>query len=168
MLAVIAIGCADSSHKKPDAPERKGWTSKLPLYGDVESITKASYVLEGKFGKIRRGETNSKTITYFNEAGDVTEHIDYNSDEVRDFLLKYRALYNTEPTQFAFQGYDLARYFMGLSAKYGKNWKEHLTESPAKMLQSTFSFTRHPSGSFMNNGVRRIIYDKGYQIKKVL
>lgn len=95
-------------------------------------------------------------------------HIDYNSDEVRDFLLKYRALYNTEPTQFAFQGYDLARYFMGLSAKYGKNWKEHLTESPAKMLQSTFSFTRHPSGSFMNNGVRRIIYDKGYQIKKVL
>ena len=94
-------------------------------------------------------------------------YIDYESDDVKNFLLKYRALYNTEPTQFAFQGYDLTKYFLGLSAKYGKNWKEHLTDSPAKMLQSTMQFVKHGTGGYTNNGVRRIIYDKGYSIKNV-
>lgn len=94
-------------------------------------------------------------------------YIDYESDKVKDFLKKYRALYNTEPTQFAFQGYDLTKYFLELSAKYGDNWKEKLSESPAEMMQSTFRFDRRNHGGFINNGVRRIIYDKGYQIRKV-
>ena len=94
-------------------------------------------------------------------------YIDYESEDVREFLLKYRALYNTEPTQFAFQGYDLTKYFLGLSAKYGKDWKEHLCESPEKMLQSTMQFVKHGLGGYTNNGVRRIIYDKGYTIKNV-
>lgn len=94
-------------------------------------------------------------------------HIDYESDAVKKFLLKYRALYNTEPTQFAFQGYDLARYFLGLSAKYGKDWKEHLADSPEDMLQSTFRFNRQPVGGYINNGVRRIVYDKGYEVRRV-
>ena len=80
MLALIAIGCsqasANSSYKKPDAPERKGWQGK-PLYGDVESITQVSYALEDKFGEIRRGETEVEDIAYFNEAGDVTKYINY-------------------------------------------------------------------------------------------
>ena len=93
MLALIAIGCsqasANSSHKKPDAPERKGWLGE-PLYGDVESITQVSYALEGKFGKIKRGETKAKTITYFNEAGDVTEHIKYDSNGTLGFKFIYK------------------------------------------------------------------------------
>jgi ABC-type branched-subunit amino acid transport system substrate-binding protein len=93
-------------------------------------------------------------------------HIDYESPEVKAFLKKYRALYNTEPTQFAFQGYDIARYFMELSAKYGDNWKEHLCDSPKEMLQSTFRFIKHGSGGYTNNGIRRIIYEKGYNIKR--
>ena len=98
------------------------------------------------------------TLTYF---------IDYEQPQVKDFLKKYRALYNTEPTQFAFQGYDLMKYFIGLSSKYGKEWKNKLEESPQKMLQSTFSFVRSESGAFVNNGVRRIVYDKGYEIRQV-
>lgn len=93
-------------------------------------------------------------------------HIDYDSPEVKAFLKKYRALYNTEPTQFAFQGYDIARYFMELCAKYGENWKEHLCDSPKEMLQSTFSFTRQGTGGHTNSGIRRIIYEKGYNIKR--
>ena len=94
-------------------------------------------------------------------------HIDYDSPEVKAFLKKYRALYNTEPTQFAFQGYDIARYFIELSAKYGENWKEHLCDSRKAMLQSTFMFSKQGSGGYINNGVRRIIYEKGYAVKRV-
>ena len=94
-------------------------------------------------------------------------YIDYEAEDVKDFLLKYRALYNTEPSQFAFQGYDVAKYFLGLSARYGESWKEHLTETPEKMLQSSFNFVKHASGGYINNGVRRIVYDKGYEIRNV-
>ena len=94
-------------------------------------------------------------------------YIDYDTDAVKSFLMKYRALYNTEPTQFAFQGYDLMKYFAQLSIKYGDNWMEKLSETPEKMLQSTFNFVRTTSGAHINNGVRRIIYDKGYAIRQV-
>ena len=93
-------------------------------------------------------------------------HIDYEAPEVKMFLKKYRALYNTEPTQFAFQGYDIARYFMELSAKYGDSWKEHLSDSSKEMLQSTFRFVKQGTGGYTNNGVRRITYEKGYNIKR--
>ena len=94
-------------------------------------------------------------------------YIDYESDNVKSFLKRYRALFNTEPTQFAFQGYDIARYFIGLSAEYGENWKNHLTDESKDMLQSTFQFTRPAVGGYINSGVRRIIYDKGYEILKI-
>ena len=94
-------------------------------------------------------------------------NIDYDSPRVKAFLKKYRALYQTEPTQFAFQGYDIAKYFMELSAKYGENWKEHLCDSRKEMLQSTFMFSKQGTGGYINNGVRRIIYAKGYAVKKV-
>ena len=38
-------------------------------------------------------------------------YIDYDRKEVQDFIMEYRALFNTEPTPFAFQGYDITRYF---------------------------------------------------------
>jgi hypothetical protein len=38
----------------------------------------------------------------------LTYYIDYDDPRVKNFLLKYRALFNTEPRQFAFQGYDIA------------------------------------------------------------
>ena len=94
-------------------------------------------------------------------------YIDYENQNVKDFLLKYRALFNTEPTQFAFQGYDLMRYFIQMSTQYGENWKEKLSEAPERMLQSTFDFVKTPSGAHLNNGVRRIVYDKGYEIRVV-
>ena len=93
-------------------------------------------------------------------------HIDYESPQVKIFLKKFRALFNTEPTQFAFQGYDIARYFMELSAKYGENWKDHLCDSPKEMLQSTFRFAKQGTGGYTNGGVRRITYEKGYSIKR--
>ena len=92
-------------------------------------------------------------------------YIDYEDQAVKDFLLKYRALYNTEPTQFAFQGYDVAHYFINLCNKYGKRWPEKLEESEKAMLQSTFKCIKQGTGGYVNTGVRRIIYDKNWSVK---
>ena len=91
-------------------------------------------------------------------------YIDYDDAKVKEFLLKYRALYNSEPTQFSFQGYDLAKYFIGLCSKYGENWTQKLESSDSKMLQSIFRFRKTEAGGYINTGVHRLVYGEGYQI----
>lgn len=93
--------------------------------------------------------------------------IDYNNPKVQEFLLKYRALYNTEPTQFAFQGYDLAKYFIDLCTKYGNRWNEMLDNSDVSMLQSTFRFRKTGEGGYINTGIRRIIYEDDWTLVNI-
>ena len=92
--------------------------------------------------------------------------IDYDSQQVKNFLLKYRALYNTEPTQYAFQGYDIASYFIGMCSRYGNNWTMKLDDAETQMLQSIFRFTPIEDGGYVNNGVRRLVYGSGWSVTK--
>ena len=92
--------------------------------------------------------------------------IDYDDQQVKNFLLKYRALYNAEPTQYAFQGYDVAAYFIGMCSKYGTNWKLKLDDTETQMLQSIFRFTPVEEGGYINNGVRRLVYGSGWSLNK--
>lgn len=87
---------------------------------------------------------------------------DYDTPEVRSFVRAYRALYRTEPSQFAFQGYDLAHYFAGLVSKYGNRWTRALTRVPENGLHTDFRFTKTPAGAFRNTGIRRIVYNTDY------
>lgn len=94
-------------------------------------------------------------------------YIDFNDPRVQEFLLKYRALFNTEPTQFSFQGYDLASYFLGLHTKYGEKWYEKIEDSDTSMLQSTFRFRNDAVRGLINTGVRRIVYGEGWSVERV-
>lgn len=94
-------------------------------------------------------------------------YIDYEDANVKKFLMKYRALFGTEPTQFAFQGYDVARYFIELHAKYGEYWPQMIDKAYRKMLQSNFECVQIEGGGFTNKGIRRIIYGMDYSILPV-
>ncbi|MBO7192437.1 MAG: LysM peptidoglycan-binding domain-containing protein [Bacteroidales bacterium] len=93
--------------------------------------------------------------------------IDYENPQIKDFLLKYRALYNTEPTQYAFQGYDIATYFISMCYKYGSDWTKMLGENERQMLQSTFRYVPAGDGGYINNGIRRLVYGKNWSVNKV-
>ncbi len=84
--------------------------------------------------------------------------VDYSRKDVQKFLLAYRALYGTEPNQFAFQGYDTAMYFIGIVSKYGGGWKYLLEGTTAKGLHTDFKFSGHK-----NTAVRRIVYGKDFR-----
>ena len=90
--------------------------------------------------------------------------IDYDSQQVKNFLLKYRALFNTEPTQYAFQGYDIATYFIGMCSRYGNGWTRKLDGTESPMLQSTFRYVPVEDGGYVNNGVRRLVYGPGWSV----
>ena len=89
-------------------------------------------------------------------------YADYDSPEVKAFVRAYRALYRTEPSQFAFQGYDTAKYFAGLCAKYGKRWTNALTRVDGTGLHTDFHFVPAGRGSYRNTAVRRIVYNRDY------
>ena len=116
--------------------------------------------------KIRSFETIE--VEHFHKTNmhvSLTYYIDYEDQRVKDFLLKYRALFNTEPSQFAFQGYDIASYFINLCCRYGDRWPEMVENTPQAMLQSTFrSIKSGEDGGYINNGVRRIVYDEGWSV----
>ena len=92
---------------------------------------------------------------------------DYDAEKVRNFVRAYRALYRTEPTQFAFQGYDLAYFFAGLCAKYGNRWTRALDRVTGSGLHTDFRFQKTGDGSFRNTGIRRIIYNTDYSTELV-
>ena len=47
--------------------------------------------------------------------------VDYQSDEIKNFVLRFRERYSTEPMKYAFEGYDLAYYFLSAMMRYGSD-----------------------------------------------
>ncbi len=93
-------------------------------------------------------------------------YIDYNSPKVKKFLMEYRALYGTEPTQFSFQGYDLAYFMIEMKAKYGKSWITEIEKmGTTAMMQTDFMFREYGKGGLVNLGVRRIEYGSDFSIR---
>lgn len=95
-------------------------------------------------------------------------YIDYDQKEVQDFIMEYRALFNTEPTPFAFQGYDIMMYFAGICSKYGNAWPSMLPFEDEEMLQSGFKFSRVSVGmseiGFVNTAIRRVTYGPDFSL----
>lgn len=89
-------------------------------------------------------------------------YVDYSSASVDRFVRAYRSLFHTEPSQFAFQGYDTVKYFVTLVAKYGNGWKTMLQTDKGAGLHTDFLFDSDPSGNHQNKAVRRIVYNKDY------
>jgi len=95
-------------------------------------------------------------------------YIDYTDPAVSEFLLAYRAFFGTEPTQFSFQGRDIAIYLIHAVARYGgDDWKEYLSGRPETLLQLRFDFEPTGFGSYENVGTRRIVYDDDFKISVI-
>ena len=88
--------------------------------------------------------------------------VDYDSPAVDRFVKTYRALFQTEPSQFAFQGYDTARYFVSSCARYGRSWTHMLGLNQVSLLHTDFQFSADENGNHQNTAVRRIVYRKDY------
>lgn len=158
---------AEGTNRVVVASESEAFVNDVVRNINLTILDEYDVVLYGA-AKIRTFETIE--IENFHNANlhsSLTYYIDYEDDAVKDFIMKYRALFKTEPSQFAFQGYDVARHFLGLCAKYGDNWMSILENTGSDMLQSRFEAERTDFGGFCNSGIRRIEYKDGYSIKVI-
>ncbi len=92
--------------------------------------------------------------------------IDYGNTKVNSFIEKYRAAYNSEPTQYSFQGYDIALHFMASLAMSGKSFPDTNVSPGVDLLQADYNFQK-PSelGGYMNRTLYIIEYTDNYEVK---
>ena len=90
--------------------------------------------------------------------------INYKDPGVERFVRTYRALFRGEPTPFAFQGYDTARYFISQVLRCGKDWTAFPDGLRSAGLQTDFLLVKDDNGNLHNEAVRRLVYEKDYTI----
>lgn len=92
-------------------------------------------------------------------------YVDYSAEQSKDFILKYRALTGTEPTPFAYQGYDITKYFIQMYCKWGANFIKKEKLDHMQMIQSNFIFKKEtPHSGFQNTATTNIVYNKDFSI----
>ena len=160
--ALLEIMVKDGVNRVVVASESEAFTSDVVLNLGI-MLGKGYQVVMYAPSKVRTFETIEGSAYH-----DVSLHIstsyyvDYSSPEVDRFVRAYRALFKTEPSQFAFQGYDTAMHFVTWVALYGHGWTQMLEHGRSKGLHTDFLFDADPNGNHQNKAVRRIIYRPDY------
>jgi len=88
-------------------------------------------------------------------------YVDKGRTDVRKFDEQYRREFGVAATEFAYKGYDAAYYFGGLLAKYGADYKEHITQAEYKGLHTVFKFEYNSNWGYVNNAVSILQYRNG-------
>lgn len=123
------------------------------LYTNPLEENRRSVIL---FGTPRWRNFESIEVDYFHKMNlhlSIPYYVDYSRKQVKEFLMKYRALFNGEPTPYAFQGYDITM----MSTGHGET-----------TLQSKYRFKKDNAGDGMKNtGTTNIVYNKDYTISVI-
>lgn len=115
---------------------------------------------------------NSKTVdvSYFHNLDlhlAVSYYIDYNTPETKKFIQEYRAAFNTEPSPFSYQGYDIITYFTNALNRYGNSFPHKIINKRNSLIQSDVLFVPVADGSgYANCALRDINYKNGWIITK--
>ncbi len=85
--------------------------------------------------------------------------IDYNDPSVKKFVGRYQEVYHADPALLAFQGYDIAFYFLEALHTYGTAFQKCIDEFHPKSLQTRFDFRQAKGNGFENQHWMIFKYD---------
>lgn len=117
--------------------------NKLNMVTDTFDITLIGLPEWGDYHQLFI-ENLLKTNTVFFE----DKFIDYSDFNVRMFVQAFRDRYDFEPEEMAFEGFDIAWYFMKAFMRYGHNPEKCLSEYRIPLLGLQYNFDRFD----INNG----------------
>jgi LysM repeat protein len=81
----------------------------------------------------------------------VQSHVNYHDYFTEKFIHQYRQKYGTEPDQYAYEGFDIAWYFLQALMHFNKSAEECLPVFSTDLLQSNFVFRRNSRGDGFEN-----------------
>ncbi|MDR3180753.1 MAG: LysM peptidoglycan-binding domain-containing protein [Prevotellaceae bacterium] len=119
----------------------------------IQSILKYPITL---YGQARWRNFENVDLSFFHHMNlhlSVPFYVDYQYENVRQFVKRYRMQFNREPSQYAFQGHDVFFYFLNALRTYGKEFAPCLSDMRLDLLQGNYIFRRAaPGGGYLNTG----------------
>ena len=77
--------------------------------------------------------------------------VDYNSEAANRFVADFRNEFAVEPQNYAFEGYDVATYFLTALMRYGKDMTECLPYFKMPLLHTQYHFMRKGTDKGLEN-----------------
>jgi ABC-type branched-subunit amino acid transport system substrate-binding protein len=94
-----------------------------------------------------------------------TTFVDYNRPEVNSFAENFKAEFGTEPSLFAFQGFDITTWFLNSLMKSEKPAVAAM-ENNEGLLQAEYHFGRVSDlGGFTNDAFKIVVYSSNFEVK---
>jgi len=91
--------------------------------------------------------------------------VDYKKPLVKRFIGLYRDSFSAEPSQFSFQGFDVAFYFLSAIQRFGKDFRSCLPDYPMELTQMNFNFRKvAPMGGFENENLFVTSYERNFDV----
>ena len=92
-------------------------------------------------------------------------YIDYQNSTTQNFIKNYRDKFKTEPEIYAYQGFDIASYFISSLKKNGTGFLKNIVDDKYQGIETHFNFMRFPANSGFEN---KFVYILKYQDNKLV
>lgn len=115
-----------------------------------------------KFDKLFSENLMNMSSVYLDD-----KFLDYNSAAVNSFICKFRKIYGTEPTDYAYQGFDIAWYFLNALMRFGPDMSSCLPYYQIPLLNNDFVFVRNEDGDGLENINWNMYQFKNYEKVKI-
>ena len=94
--------------------------------------------------------------------------VNYSLPPVSLFMDNFKTEFGTEPTQFAFQGYDIATFFLKSIQKKGNSVRNIQLESDAGLLNTTYHFKKISDfGGYTNDNFTVVEYANNFEVREL-
>jgi ABC-type branched-subunit amino acid transport system substrate-binding protein len=90
--------------------------------------------------------------------------IDYGDEATKDFIRSFRERYKTEPDPYAFQGYDIAWFFLSGLSEYGKGFIHCLNTLDYSTMHTHYSFEQSTTGGGFENSTVNVFLYQDYKL----
>lgn len=93
--------------------------------------------------------------------------VDYSDTNTNRFIYQFRNQYLTEPTEYAFKGFDISWYFLNAFLKFGRTIDDCLPYYSSESIQSKMNFKKYNKADGYENSNWRIIKYDNHSIKEI-
>ncbi len=95
-----------------------------------------------------------------------TYFVNYNIPAVTTFVENFKTEFGTEPSLFAFQGYDMTTFFLKSLQKKEKFSRNSPSGGDAELLQTSYHFTKISDfGGYTNDNFTVVEYSNTYEVR---
>ena len=112
-----------------------------------------------KFGSI-----DFEYLMALNVAYPKQQHVDYENDEVKQFLVKYREHYHTDPSKYVFSSFDIGIYFGTAMFESEGKWEDYISNTPKKGFSLSFDFVKIGAESGFENQGGYVLRNEDYEL----